>query len=155
MSDRGSSPGRAANKETAIRAWETFPHGADMGVRGYGTSLAEAFANAALALTSVITDPALVRPRIRTEIACSAPDREVLLLDWLNQLISRMSADRRLFGRFEVEIEHGRLAAVAFGEPIDLARHAPAVEVKGATFTELEVSQDPHGRWRAQCVVDV
>lgn len=126
-----------------------------MGVRGYGASLSQAFANVALALTSVVADPALVRPRERVEIACAAPDREVLLLDWLNQLISRMSADQLLFSRYEVEIKHERLHATAFGEPIDPARHAPAVEVKGATFTELRVVQDPDGRWRAQCVVDV
>jgi len=34
-------------------------------------------------------------------------------------------------------------------------RHAPAVEVKGATFTELAVSEDRPGLWRAQCVIDV
>jgi len=136
-------------------AWETFAHGADMGVRGYGASLSEAFANTAMALTSVVAEPALVRPRVRVEISCVAPDREILLLDWLNQLVSRMSADRLLFSRFEVEVEPERLSAVALGEPIDIARHQPAVEVKGATFTELEVALDPDGRWRAQCVVDV
>ena len=136
-------------------SWETFPHGADVGVRGYGATVAEAFANAALALTSVITDPAMVRPRHRFDIACRAPDREILFLDWLNLLVSKMAVDGVLFGRFEVKIEQDRLTAVAFGEPIDPVRHAPAVEVKGATFTELEVERDPDGRWRAQCVVDV
>jgi SHS2 domain-containing protein len=120
------------------RDWETFPHGSDVGVRGFGHSVAETFANAAVALTSVVTQPGLVRGLHKIEIACSAPDREILLLDWLNQLITRMAADQLLFGRFQVEIEHERLTAVAFGEPIEVSRHAPAVEVKGATFTELE-----------------
>ena len=139
----------------ACAGWETFPHGADVGVRGYGATPAEAFAQAAVALTSVITDPASVRAERRIEIACAAPDREVLLVDWLNRLISLMAIEGLLFGRFEVEIEGGRLKAAAFGEAIDGARHRPAVEVKGATFTELEVVQDEDGRWRAQCIVDV
>lgn len=139
----------------ASTGWETFAHGADVGVRGYGSTVAEAFAQAAVALTSVITDPAAVRPQKRIQIACSAPDREVLLLDWLNSLISAMAIEEMLFGRFEVEVEGDRLRAAAFGEAIEPARHRPAVEVKGATFTELKVVQDEDGRWRAQCVVDV
>jgi SHS2 domain-containing protein len=124
-------------------------------VRGYGATPAEAFIQAAIALTAVITEPELVRPSRRIEIACTAPDREILFVDWLNRLISAMATEEMLFGRFEVEISRDTLKAAAYGEPIDPARHRPAVEVKGATFTELEVAQDPDGRWRAQCVVDV
>ena len=146
---------RTPANDAAPRAWETFPHGADVGVRGYGDSPAEAFANAAMALTSVITDPAGVRPRACVPLACAAPDREILLADWLNALVTTMATEGMLFSRFEVEIAHDRLSARAFGEPVDPERHAPAVEVKGATFTELEVARDPDGRWRAQTVVDV
>jgi len=150
----GTAPAAVGRPEHSP-PWETFPHGADVGVRGYGASLAEAFANAALALTSVITDPALVRPLDRFDVACAAPDREILFLDWLNLLVSKMAVEGVLFGRYEAKIRDGRLTGAAFGEPIDPVRHAPAVEVKGATFTELEVARDPDGRWRAQCVVDV
>jgi SHS2 domain-containing protein len=60
-----------------------------------------------------------------------------------------------LFSRFDVHIAGDSLEADAWGEPIDVARHAPAVEVKGATLTELAVRREPDGRWLAQCVVDV
>lgn len=144
-------------KTASVRpnCWETFPHGSDVGVRGFGTDLTEAFAQAAMALTSVITDPALVRPLTPLHVACDAPDPELLLVDWLNALISAMATRNMLFGRFEVEIEGVRLRGVAYGETIDRARHKPAVEVKGATLTELAVAHDRDGRWRAQCVVDV
>ncbi len=36
--------------------WEHLEHGADIGVRGYGSNLAEAFIQAALSLSSVVTD---------------------------------------------------------------------------------------------------
>ena len=143
------------NARSDIVAWETFPHGADEGVRGFGSSMAEAFANAGLALTSVITDPGEVKPLRRFDIVCQAPGSDILLLDWLNRLISTMATEQVLFGRYDVRIEGDRLTAAAFGEPIDVARHAPAVEVKGATFTELRVGQTAGGRWVAQCVVDV
>jgi len=60
-----------------------------------------------------------------------------------------------LFGRFQVAIEGDRLRATAYGEPVDRARHQPAVEVKGATMTGLEVRRSAQGEWRAQCIVDV
>jgi SHS2 domain-containing protein len=66
-----------------------------------------------------------------------------------------MATQGCIFGRFEVTLRGDRLAAVARGEPIDRSRHQPAVEIKGATFTELAVVLDRDGRWRAQCVVDV
>ena len=60
-----------------------------------------------------------------------------------------------LFSRFQVQLRDGQLTGTAWGEPIDLARHAPAVEVKGATLTELRVEQRGPDFWVAQCVVDV
>ncbi len=135
--------------------WEHFAHGADIGVRGIGASKAEAFRQAALALTAVVTDPAHVIPEVTAAIECDAPDDEILLLDWLNALIYEMSANHLLFGAFEVGIDGHRLRAKARGEKVDVARHEPAVEIKGATCTALSVAQNPDGDWVAQCVVDV
>ena len=136
-------------------AWEHFPHGADIGLRGWGASLAAAFEQAALALTAVVTDPGAVRAQVPVEIRCRAPDHELLLVDWLNAIVFEMATRHLLFGRFQVEIRDGRLQGTAWGETLDPARHAAAVEVKGATYTALEVRQVAGGRWRAQCVVDV
>jgi len=134
--------------------WEHFSHEADTGVRGRGRTPEDAFEAAALALTAVVTDPRKVRPREKVEIVCEAPDLELLLVDWLNALIYEMSTRKMLFSRFEVKLEAGKLQGAAWGEPIDLQRHRPAVEVKGATYTALEVKQEG-GEWIAQCVVDV
>ena len=65
--------------------WEHFPHGADMGVRGFGATKAESFEQAALALTAVIADPADSRSRASAvDRRCEAPDDELLLAEWLN-----------------------------------------------------------------------
>jgi SHS2 domain-containing protein len=135
--------------------WETFPHDADIGVRGYGATAAEAFVNAALAMMSVITDPCAVRGIVRVPIACIAPDSETLLVDWLNAIVLEMATQNLLFSRFAATIQDDRLEGAAWGEPLDMGRHRPAVEIKGATYTALDVAQDKDGRWRAQCVVDV
>jgi len=135
--------------------WETFEHEADVGVRGTGATLAEAFAGAATALTAVICDPCTVQPREAVQIACAAPDLELLLVDWLNVLVFEMATRHMLFSRFEVTIAEGRLAALAWGETVDAGRHQPAAEVKGVSFCELRVAQQTDGTWLAQCVVDV
>ncbi len=135
--------------------WEHFPHGADIGVRGIGASKEEAFEQAALALTAVLTDPHTVAPTEAVEVSCGAPDDEMLLVDWLNGLIYEMATRHLLFSRFAVHIVGLSLQATAWGEAIDVSRHQPAVEVKGATYTALVVKQDANGAWLAQCVVDV
>jgi tRNA nucleotidyltransferase (CCA-adding enzyme) len=135
--------------------WRHFPHDADIGIHGIGDSLEQAFQEAALAMTAVITDPQSVACRETVALVCEAPDRELLLVDWLNALIYEMATRRMLFRRFKVEFEGPRLHGTACGETIDRARHQPATEVKGATYTALALFEDPPGVWHAQCVVDV
>lgn len=135
--------------------WVHFPHQADMGVRGVGPTLAAAFEQAALAMTAVVTDPASVAPAMAVGIDCEAPDDELLLVDWLNALILEMAARHMLFSRFEVSLDGRHLHATAWGEAVDVEKHQPAVEIKGATYTELKVDKGESGEWLAQCVVDV
>ena len=135
--------------------WEHFEHSSDIGVRGIGPTMEAAFEQAALALTSVVTDLTLVRSDVAISIACEAPADDLLLVDWLNAVVYEMSTRRMLFGAFVVRIEGSRLEATAWGEGVDRMRHEPAVEIKGATYTELRVERLNDGRWLAQCVVDV
>lgn len=134
--------------------WEHFEHDADIGVRGYGKTMAEAFEQIATALTAVVTTPDQVGNLTSATIVCEAPDPELLLMDWLNELIYRMATNKILFGQFRVCIDHNRLTAKVLGEPLDRERHQPAVEIKGATFTELKLQQLNDG-FMAQCIVDV
>lgn len=136
-------------------SWELFPHEADVGVRGVGATLAQAYEQAAMAMTAAITDLATVAPREKIELSCEAPDAELLLVDWLNALIYEMATRNMLFSRFEVQLQNHHLTARVWGENIEVARHHPATEVKGATYTALKVAQQPDGSWLAQCVVDV
>ena len=140
---------------TAAAHWEHFDHDADIGVRGVGHTAAQAFEQAALALTAVVTDPAKVQLREVRRLECEAADLEDLFYQWLNAVIYEMSAERSLFGRFDVVIDRGRLTATLSGEAVVPERHQPAVEVKGATYTELSVAQRTDGLWYAQCIVDV
>ena len=138
-----------------VTRWEHFVHEADIGVRGIGPTREAAFEQAALALVAVITDPETVRSKHPITIICEAPDDDLLLVEWLNALVYEIGTRRMLWNRFQVRIEGRRLVATAWGERTDVTRHQPAVEVKGATYTNLSVRQEPSGLWVAQCVVDV
>jgi tRNA nucleotidyltransferase (CCA-adding enzyme) len=135
--------------------WEHFPHVADVGVRGFGRSAAEAFLQAALATVAAMADPSRIEPREAVTVAARAPDLELLLAEWLNAPIYEMATRKMLFSRFAVDIVDDRLTATAWGEPVDRDRHDLGTEVKGATLTALRVAEEKPGRWVAQCVVDV
>jgi tRNA nucleotidyltransferase (CCA-adding enzyme) len=139
---------------TTRSSWEHFSHDADIGVVGIGPTKAEAFRQAALALTAIITDPSGVKPIQPVPVFCQAPSDELLLVEWLNTLVYEMAVRTMLFGDFVVEIDGGELRATAYGESVDVDRHEPAVEIKGATLTALHVAESADG-WRVQCVVDV
>jgi len=135
--------------------WEHFPHQADVGIRGIGKSIDQAFEQAALALTSVITDLEKISPQKSIEVSCEAMDHEMLFIDYLNRIIYEMDCHQMLFSKFEVKIHNHTLSALLFGEKIDQKRHKGAVEAKAATYNSLRVHCHDGGTWTAECVIDV
>jgi len=146
---------QSAKSDSGVGYWAHFPHQADMGVRGVGPTREAAFEQIALAMTAVVVDPAKVVPATAVNIRCEAPDDELLLVDWLNALILEMAVHHLLFSRFDVHLDGASLHATAWGDAVDSDKHQPAVEIKGATYTELKVGRNQSGQWFAQCVVDV
>ncbi len=134
--------------------WEHFPHGADVGIRGIGATLEEAFEMGAVALTAVISDPEKIAPQIQVSIEIREVEPELLFLDWINRLIYEMDVTKVIFSQFKVKISKEGLVAQVRGDTMDSQRYDLAVEVKGATMTELKVFLH-NGLWMAQCVVDV
>jgi SHS2 domain-containing protein len=89
------------------------------------------------------------------QLKCQPPDLDLLFAEWLNLIIYEMSVRKMLFARFAVRIRGNHLTGTMWGEPIDVARHAPACEPKAATYTAVKVAQDAAGTWSAACIVDV
>jgi len=140
--------------EPALPRWEYFFHQADIVIRGIAPTLEMACEQTGITLITVITvitDPARVTSQERVEINREAPDKELLFIDWLNALIYEMVTRRLLFSRYAVSFADHRLSGQAWGERIDRQRHQPAVEIKGATYTALQVRRDKQGLWHARC----
>ena len=136
-------------------AWEHFEHEADIGLRASAATREALFETMAEALTAVTTEPANVQPDCAITIRCEAPDDALLMVDWLNALIYEMATRKMLFCEWHVKLDGQSLEARVVGESVDRRRHSPVVEVKGATYTALSVTQDKAGLWHGECVVDV
>lgn len=145
----------AHNENDSLPRYELYSHDADIGIRGFGADPAQAFEAAALALTSAICSPEAVFPNHAVELHFEGADLEDLLYEWINGLVYEMATRRMLFSRFRVTVVGAHLGAEAWGEPLDAHRHQPAVEVKGATYTDLKFIELHPGLWMAQCIVDV
>ena len=139
----------------SMARWEHFSHGADIGIRGFGGSVEEAFEQAALALAAVVADVPTIEQLESVEVRCQEPDLELLLVSWLNAIIYEMAVRRMLVSRFRVVTSGCSLTGTLWGENVDPGRHQLAVEAKGATVTALRVARDEGGQWVAQCVIDV
>ena len=135
--------------------YELFEHTADLGLRVRAADLDTLFAEAAACLFSaVLEDIGTVEPRQSVTVELAGTDREFLLFDWLRDLLLKCDEDHLVFGRFEVQVRDDGLTGVAWGEPLDPARHLLAHEVKAITYHELKVVRDGDA-WLAEVIVDI
>ncbi len=134
-----------------MKRFRLIEHTADTGLVAYGDSLAEAFANAAYGLFSIITEIRRVREVESWPVAVSAQDAEGLLFSWMNDLIYIFEVERFLFKRFDIpQFNEHNLKATCWGERYDPARHQLKLGVKSATYHMLKVEKD-----RVQVIFDV
>lgn len=145
---------RVKEQSPEQKKYETFEHEADIGIRGFGKSVQEAFEHAAIALYSVIVKVEMIEPREKRVVTVSAPDHELLLVEWLNALLAFSDIERMVFSKFAVKIDGTSLTGTAWGENLNRKQHEPKVEIKGATYHLLSVNKNDF-TFTAQCVVDV
>jgi SHS2 domain-containing protein len=135
--------------------YETFEHTADLGLRVRADNLDALLADAARGLFSMIVDLGQVQPRTEIAFEIAAEPLEMLLFDWLNELLFTFETRRLLLSQFEVHAADGRLRGTARGEPIDPGRHQLDHEVKAITYHDLKLEQQPDGQWLAEVIVDI
>jgi SHS2 domain-containing protein len=124
-----------------------------MGLVAYGKSLAEAFANAAYGLFSLIVEPNKVKEKESRKVTVQAQDTEGLLFNWINELIYIFEVERLLFKSFDITEFTGRsLEAICWGEKYDPSRHQLKTGVKSATYHMLKVDGEKN---RVQVIFDV
>ncbi len=135
--------------------YEQFEVEADVGIRAWGPTRAEAFAQAAQGVLSLVCDPASVTARETREIRAQADGPETLLVAWIDECLYVHEVEGFVASRVEVTacsdtVAHGRLS----GEPLDAARHRLGTVVKAATLHGVSVGVRD-GRHEVRIVVDV
>ena len=139
----------------AMRQFKFLNHTGDLAMEIYGESLKDLFENAGMAFFSVMTDRSRIRKRVERSITLRYGDREILMVDWLGELLYLHDVEGLLFRRFDVvSIEQGCFKALAWGEPFQPDRHVIRTAIKAATFHQLEV-REHGGTWRARVILDL
>jgi SHS2 domain-containing protein len=134
--------------------YELFEHTADLGLRVRAAELETLFAEAGQGLFSMIVDLAEVRPEREIQLKVEGEELDLLLFDWLNELLYRFDSEHLLLAEFDVHIGPAGVVATARGEPIDPSRHQLEHEVKAITYHGLRIEQQPDG-WLAEVIVDI
>ena len=124
----------------SMQRFKLIEHTADIGVVAYGQTLAEAYANAAYGMFSIIAELDNVREVESRQVELSEDDSEALLFEWLNRLLYVFDVEKLLFKRCDVtELDNKRLKATCYGEKYNPLRHQIKLGVKSATYHMLKV----------------
>jgi SHS2 domain-containing protein len=141
------------------RQYEEIEHPSDMGLRFWGESLEELFANAGVGMFSLITEINRVKPAKHIDIKLSAEssDLEDLLIIWLEKLVYYLEVENMVFSRIRVKkIENSCISAVLDGEKVDSKRHSILNSIKAPTYHMLSISTNSSkGMWEGTVIFDV
>lgn len=139
----------------AATMYEIFEHTADLGLRVRAPDLPTLFVDAARGLTSMIAaNLDAIRPVREVPLRVTGAGLDLLLFDWLTEILYLFESEHLLLGEFEVRLAGEVLEATARGEPLDESRHQLEHEVKAITYHGLKVEQAPDG-WLAEVIVDI
>jgi len=122
-------------------------HTADVKVKCWGSTLEEAFGQAAYGLIATITpNLELIANEVEKTIEVKAEDKEALLYDFLSEFLFFFDVEKLVFGTIKVKSiekksEYFKLHALLEGEPFDRDKHELGTEVKAITYSYMTIEQ--------------
>ena len=131
---------------------------ADVAFEATGKSLEEAFTSAAEATLNVMIDePDRIERKEAVDVELENDELEMLLFDFLNELVYYKDSRKLLLRVDEIKIEDEgqfRLAAKLYGEKLDPLKHPLGADVKAVTLHRFSLSKSDDG-WKATAVLDI
>jgi SHS2 domain-containing protein len=128
------------------KGFNVLDHTADIGIVAYGNNIEALFSNAATGLFSLMTDLDTIKDVDQKLIELTAEDPEILLVEWLNELIYIFEVDHIVFKRFEIEeLTENRIKARCYGQHINPKHSKLEREIKAATYHMLKISKGDNG----------
>lgn len=139
-------------------------HTADLAIEAEADTREAVLAEAALALTEVLTGrpaaPATMRPDREVRFQVDAPDEAALVVAFLSELLWLSESEDLLWlgGGVQVSLlDDGGLRLVARGNGArhDPIHHGRGVEVKAVTYHGLRFGRGKDGRWQLWVLLDI
>lgn len=148
------NPARSASgrPDQSASGFEFLDHPADLKLRAWGVNLQELFAHAAEGMMAHLFGKGIAtfQPSPREMIEIEAPDREALLVEWLSELLYRVTSEYHAYVGFDIH-ELGETGLKASARPVA----AEAIEdIKAVTHHELSIRRCQDG-WEATVVFDI
>ena len=130
---------------------------ADVEFEATGKTLEELFVSCAEALENSMADLKLISPKIKKEIKLKNESADLLLYDFLSELIYLKDTEQMLFGKFSVKIKQGKnfeMIAEISGEKINPKKHKLEDDVKAVTMHDYKIEKTKSG-FRIQILLDI
>ncbi|WP_166405279.1 archease [Desulfonema ishimotonii] len=129
-------------------------HTADLGIRVFGQDLQALFADAAHALSDLITDVSRLDGSETREFHISGDDWPDLMVNWLREALYLWTGEEMLIRRAEVlsmseYALHARVSCDPYAPDLHTIRH----EIKAVTYHDIRVDRFSKG-WEAQIIFD-
>jgi SHS2 domain-containing protein len=137
-----------------MKKFEILEHTADLKIKVSGQDLAELFINAALAVAEQQKPGITDQPREKEEwesAEIQSADLNSLLVDWLNEILSRSDLNGRVYRHFKIEdLSENYLRAKMTGQKVEQKQ----IEIKAATYHGLNIKKT-NDHWEAIIIFDI
>ncbi len=140
------------NQEEKIKYIE---HPSDVGFEVYGDTLEELYANAAIAMYSLMTDVDEIEGEEEREIEINSEDLYSLMFDWLDELIFLFDSESLVMRSFDIAIDESNFSiqGTCKGGKFDPSKHVSGIIIKAVTYNMMEIKKNEV--WSARVVLDV
>jgi SHS2 domain-containing protein len=134
-------------------SFEEISHTADVKIRASAPTLEALFSETFNALMQVMYGKERCGRTIR-EIRIESTDNESLLADFLSEVLFVSEVEGLVFSNARIRINGFSLIAELIGESFDPLRHSTGTEVKGISYSGLEIVHNANG-YKLDIIFDV
>lgn len=129
--------------------YEFHDHTADIQIHAVGDTLAQMVEQTVLGMMEIMTSVNQIKSEVSRTIEISAPDLEILIVNYLTEYLYYFDAERLLFSKISVSpIQYNEesgdytISSISQGELFDSTRHEMKTEIKAVTYSFLEINQE-------------
>lgn len=130
---------------------------ADVAFEAKGRNLEELFVSCAEALENCMADLKSIGAKTKKEIKLKNETADLLLYDFLSELIFLKDTKQMLFGKFSVKIKQNKnleMVVQMLGEKIDPKKHKLEDDVKAVTMHDYKIEKIKSG-YKTQILLDI